>query len=213
METRRIPFHFWQRGPGRALRPTPLARLLALYFLSCPSSRLSGVYYIPIPLAGHELGFADGLILELLPKLSEVGFAEYDIENDLVFVPEMFGYYFQEDDPSNLHSRKVITDLLEFSPHPFVESFFALHPTLRPQETSGPEKSARESISKAQRWRILQRDRHRCTYCGATAKEATLHIDHILAVSLGGRSTDENLTVACAPCNLSKSAKRLLGAR
>lgn len=44
---------------------------------------------------------------------------------------------------------------------------------------------------------ILQRDAHRCRYCGA---EAT-HIDHIVPYAFGGPNTEENLVACCARCN------------
>jgi 5-methylcytosine-specific restriction endonuclease McrA len=37
--------------------------------------------------------------------------------------------------------------------------------------------------------------------------EGPFHIDHIVPVSRGGSNRDDNLCVACAPCNLRKSAK------
>jgi hypothetical protein len=50
---------------------------------------------------------------------------------------------------------------------------------------------------------VFERDGHRCTYCGETPPR--LHCDHIIPVIRGGLSTIDNLTTACADCNLSKS--------
>lgn len=47
----------------------------------------------------------------------------------------------------------------------------------------------------------------RCSYCGCT--DGPFHVDHIIPVSKGGRSNPENLTCACAGCNLSKGGKLL----
>ncbi len=53
---------------------------------------------------------------------------------------------------------------------------------------------------------ILRRDGSRCKMCGASAAAgATLHIDHITPVSLGGRTVPENLQTLCQSCNLGKS--------
>jgi 5-methylcytosine-specific restriction endonuclease McrA len=53
---------------------------------------------------------------------------------------------------------------------------------------------------------ILTRDGSRCRMCGATpAHGATLHIDHIVPVSHGGRTIPENLQTLCQDCNLGKS--------
>ena len=54
---------------------------------------------------------------------------------------------------------------------------------------------------------VFERDGEVCRYCGDVA--GPFHIDHIEPVAHGGSNDPENLTVACAPCNLSKGAKRL----
>ena len=46
---------------------------------------------------------------------------------------------------------------------------------------------------------------HRCAYCGGPFE----HVDHVIPVSRGGLHCLSNLRPACAPCNLSKGAKRL----
>jgi len=63
----------------------------------------------------------------------------------------------------------------------------------------------RPTVSSARRVAILARDGEVCTYCSRA--EGPFHIDHIIPVSRGGSNRDDNLCVACAPCNLSKSAK------
>ena len=56
------------------------------------------------------------------------------------------------------------------------------------------------------RMQILCRDGFRCRMCGASGPEgAQLHVDHIVPVSLGGRTLHENLQALCKPCNLGKS--------
>lgn len=51
---------------------------------------------------------------------------------------------------------------------------------------------------------IYLRDRNRCQYCGRRGAPEALNIDHIVPRSRGGRSTWENVVVACVPCNLRK---------
>lgn len=63
----------------------------------------------------------------------------------------------------------------------------------------------RPIVTAARRAEILKRDGEICRYCQGT--EGPFHIDHIVPVSRGGSNHDENLCVACAPCNLRKSAK------
>ena len=52
---------------------------------------------------------------------------------------------------------------------------------------------------------VIDRDGHICAYCGVEVDVP--HLDHILPRSRGGKNTLENLTVACVPCNQSKSWK------
>lgn len=63
----------------------------------------------------------------------------------------------------------------------------------------------RKPISKRLRFEVLNRDGFRCQYCGASADEAGLHIDHIIPVARGGTNAKWNLLTACQPCNSGKS--------
>lgn len=62
------------------------------------------------------------------------------------------------------------------------------------------------NISKRLRFEVFRRDNHACRYCGATAPEAKLTIDHVLPVALGGTHEPGNLVTACSDCNSGKSA-------
>jgi hypothetical protein len=63
---------------------------------------------------------------------------------------------------------------------------------------------SRKSICKSIRHEVFKRDDYRCLECGATNKESTLHIDHIIPVSQGGSNEIDNLQTLCARCNLGK---------
>ena len=54
------------------------------------------------------------------------------------------------------------------------------------------------------RFNLFLRDRFSCQYCSAGDD---LTFDHILPRSKGGRTTWENVTTACAPCNLRKGGR------
>jgi hypothetical protein len=62
------------------------------------------------------------------------------------------------------------------------------------------------AVSKALRFQVLRRDGHACRYCGRTPPEVKLHVDHVVAVALGGADTPDNLATACSECNGGKSA-------
>lgn len=54
---------------------------------------------------------------------------------------------------------------------------------------------------------VRSRDGERCAYCGSD--RGPFHLDHIMPWSRGGDHRPDNLTVACASCNLSKGAKTI----
>lgn len=58
------------------------------------------------------------------------------------------------------------------------------------------------------RYEVLARDHFTCRYCGASPKKdsnVTLHIDHIIPWSKGGKTVLNNLQTLCSKCNLGKS--------
>jgi hypothetical protein len=71
------------------------------------------------------------------------------------------------------------------------------------------ESQVRVPISKRLRFEVFKRDGFRCQYCGATAPEVVLHVDHITPVAAGGTTDLLNLVTSCAGCNLGKADKRL----
>lgn len=71
------------------------------------------------------------------------------------------------------------------------------------------QQSARKSIPQGLRFEVFKRDSFKCQYCGASAPEVILHIDHIKPVADGGTNDITNLVTACAGCNAGKSDKTL----
>lgn len=62
------------------------------------------------------------------------------------------------------------------------------------------------AVSKRLRYEVLRRDNHACKYCGAAAPDATLTVDHVVPVALGGSDDPSNLVAACVDCNAGKAA-------
>jgi hypothetical protein len=62
------------------------------------------------------------------------------------------------------------------------------------------------AVSKRLRYEILRRDNHACRYCGATAPDVKLNVDHVIPTSLGGSDAPTNLVTACADCNGGKTS-------
>jgi 5-methylcytosine-specific restriction endonuclease McrA len=66
----------------------------------------------------------------------------------------------------------------------------------------------RSLMTSSKRYDIMRRDGFKCKLCGRTATDgAQLEVDHILAVSRGGKSIDSNLRTLCRECNQGKKAK------
>lgn len=62
------------------------------------------------------------------------------------------------------------------------------------------------AISKRLRNEILRRDGNKCRYCGVTAADNPLTIDHVVPSALGGSDEPSNLVAACGECNSGKAA-------
>jgi hypothetical protein len=62
------------------------------------------------------------------------------------------------------------------------------------------------AVSKRLRYEILRRDNHTCRYCGDSAPDVKLQVDHVVPTALGGTDEPSNLVTACEPCNGGKSA-------
>jgi HNH endonuclease len=62
------------------------------------------------------------------------------------------------------------------------------------------------AVSRRLRFEILRRDGYTCRYCGASAPDVTLTVDHVNPSALGGEDRPENLVTACESCNGGKSS-------
>ena len=81
---------FWNGETGRKLRAAGRdAQTLALYFITCPSSNMLGLYNVPLPTLCHEIGITKEGASKALRRVSEACFAFYDEASEHVWVPEM----------------------------------------------------------------------------------------------------------------------------
>jgi hypothetical protein len=81
-------------------------------------------------------------------------------------------------------------------------------PIIKRFPTNGGQR-ARRPIPPGVRYSVLERDNFTCQSCGATPTkdDATLHVDHKIAVSKGGTNELENLQTLCSDCNIGKAAR------
>ena len=62
------------------------------------------------------------------------------------------------------------------------------------------------AVSKRLRYEILRRDNHTCRYCGGSAPDVKLTVDHVLPRALGGLDEATNLVACCSDCNSGKTS-------
>jgi hypothetical protein len=67
----------------------------------------------------------------------------------------------------------------------------------------------RKAISKKIRFEIFKRDKFTCQYCGRSAPEIILQVDHITPVAKDGDDDITNLITSCFDCNMGKSDREL----
>jgi 5-methylcytosine-specific restriction endonuclease McrA len=67
-------------------------------------------------------------------------------------------------------------------------------------------RSYRKSLAFSKK-NVFRRDNYTCQYCGRIGPDLT--IDHILPRSLGGKTSWDNVVVACQACNVRKGNRRL----
>ena len=67
----------------------------------------------------------------------------------------------------------------------------------------------RKPIPKSVRFEVLKRDSFTCQYCGRSAPDVILELDHIIPVSKGGDDSIMNLVAACRDCNRGKTNRDL----
>jgi len=67
----------------------------------------------------------------------------------------------------------------------------------------------RKALSKKIRFEVFKRDKFACQYCGRSAPDIVLNVDHVNPVSNGGDNSLFNLITSCFECNAGKSDRKL----
>ncbi|WP_063850829.1 HNH endonuclease [Flammeovirga sp. SJP92] len=67
----------------------------------------------------------------------------------------------------------------------------------------------RVTLTKKTRFEVFKRDKFQCQYCGKSAPDVVLNVDHIDPVSKGGTNDIINLITSCFDCNQGKKARLL----
>lgn len=153
----------------------PLCRLLFVG-LWCMADREGRLEYRPKRIKAEVLPYDTINIEDYLCSLEGKGMlAKYEVDG--IEYLEIVGFHKHQ----NPHHMEVPSEI----PHP----------------VGAENKYNHKPITKAQRQRIFSRDKQKCQKCGS---RKNLHIDHVVPVSKGGSSDDENLQTLCQACNISK---------
>lgn len=87
---RKVSPRFWTGETGRQIRSLGHeVQVIAMYLLTCPSSDMSGLYYLSLPTLAHECGSSLEGASKGLQALQKLGFAHFDGASEQVFVVEM----------------------------------------------------------------------------------------------------------------------------
>lgn len=68
---------------------------------------------------------------------------------------------------------------------------------------------ARKSVGNKVRFEVFKRDSFKCQYCGRSAPDVILEVDHIQPVAKDGDNDITNLITSCRVCNSGKSDREL----
>jgi hypothetical protein len=150
-EYAKVAPQFWIGRTGQALRRLgPNVQLVALYLITSPQATMLGLYYLPLPLIGHETGLSRQEVKRVLQRLAEVGFAYYDPCTEYIWVPQMARFQIGERlDPQDNRVKAVHKAFAELPENPFLTAFYdqyhrAYHLPLR-RTSEAPSQGLRSS--------------------------------------------------------------------
>lgn len=124
---------FWTGETGKQIRELGSeAQCLALYLLTCPSSNMIGLYYLPMPILCHELGISREGASKGLLALSSVNYAHYDPLTETVFVPKMSMHQLSIRNGDSMNERdkrlsSIHKQLETYAKSPFAKDFLKLY--------------------------------------------------------------------------------------
>lgn len=121
---------FWTKGSGKRLRGDSDAQVLALYLVTCPSANMIGIYYVPFVAIAHETGLGEKRAKAAMTRLAAAGFADYDDDAELAWVPNMAAYQIGDAISGGDKRHKGVTgELGKYTGHRFAERFLETYGT------------------------------------------------------------------------------------
>ena len=146
---------FWIGSTGRRIRKGGQeAQIVAMYLLTCPSSSMIGMYYLPVATIAHDTGLSIEGACKGLARCTEAEFCSYDDESGVVWVHEMARYQIGDQlSASDKRCDGVQNDYDKMMENPFLSAFYERYHRAfnmkRRREYSANSTSPLEAPSKA----------------------------------------------------------------
>lgn len=117
---------FWAGDTGRRIRDAGKdCQIAALYLLSCPSSNMIGLFYLPLATMAHETGLSKGTATKALQRLADLDFARWDERTETAFVMEMAAHQIGEPlSAADKRCKGVEREWSAFKTSPFYRPFY-----------------------------------------------------------------------------------------
>jgi hypothetical protein len=103
------------------------AKLLFVYLITNRHTHVSGIYYLPRILIGHETGMAPAQVRRGIDTLSIRHLLLTDEKNEIVFVINMFGHQAR----GGKHDKGAATQLESLHKSPLINDFLDRYPQVR----------------------------------------------------------------------------------
>ena len=152
---------------------------------------------IPIVATGAILSSDESAIV----KTGVLGDGAKVVQNNLMSSALAYTYQNVSLSPSEMGATIILDN--NHSLGSVIGNQFSMQPDNKKKKKK-KNQARRRAIKLKTRFAILERDGFMCIYCGKNGTEGTLHVDHVVPVSKGGETTEDNLVTACVECNLGK---------
>ena len=123
----KISPRLWTGTTGRKMRAEDHAtKVVAFYLMTSPNATMLGVYYQPIPSLTHEAGISIEEASKALRRLHDLGFAEYDMDTETVWVCEMARHQVGETlGTRDLRHKYVLKESANIAKTPFYDRWMS----------------------------------------------------------------------------------------
>ena len=89
-EYSKVSPRFWIDEVGRKIKKHGIeCRLISIYLLTCPSSNMIGMYYLPLSTISNETGISLVKVNRVMSQLKAINFCDYDDYMEHVWVKDM----------------------------------------------------------------------------------------------------------------------------